>query len=510
MNKYGFTEEEWKETLGILKKYKEVEKVVLFGSRAKNTFKPMSDVDIVLFGEKINHSLIASLQSDFEDSQIPYMFDVITYKTITSNELKEHIRIYGKTIFGEQNLCVLNKNIFNQIPFSKVLVDESISYGIVQPGAPKDLNSVPVIRVNNFSNGVINTNDIKNVASEVEAKYHRTRLKGGELLITVVGTIGATAIATKEMKDWNVARAVSVANIKKEFNSKYIQYCFKTKDIIHQMYGSTNDTVQPTLNLSSLKDLILSIPNKVIQDQIVNILTAFDDKIELLQAQNKTLETTAQTIFKEWFGKYQIGDELPEGWSLRSFYSIGDFINGSAFKSSDFSSNKEGLPIVKIAELKNGITESTAFTKKILNSKYLINNYDILFSWSGSPETSIDIFLWTNNEAYLNQHTFNVRFKDDSKKAWYYFLLKFYKPLFIQLAKMKQTTGLGHVTISNLKEYKFAHPPAFVLEETKVLFTGYYEKIASNYMQIQSLKKTRDTLLPKLMSGQLRVNDFKE
>ena len=108
------------------------------------------------------------------------------------------------------------------------------------------------------------------------------------------------------MNGWNVARAVSVAKIKESYNVKYVKYCFKNRDVINQIYGRTNDTVQATLNLSSLKEIILSIPNGIHQDLIVNVLTAFDDKIELLQAQNRTLETMAQTIFKEWFGKYRL------------------------------------------------------------------------------------------------------------------------------------------------------------------------------------------------------------
>ena len=90
-------------------------------------------------------------------------------------------------------------------------------------------------------------------------------------------------------------------------------------------------------NKTEFKKIEFIIPPLPEQKAIAKVLTAFDDKIELLQAQNKTLETIAQTIFKEWFGKYQVGDELPEGWRVGKFGEVIEFINGYAFKSKDLS-----------------------------------------------------------------------------------------------------------------------------------------------------------------------------
>lgn len=293
----------------------------------------------------------------------------------------------------------------------------------------------------------------------------------------------------------------------KNIEKLYLYYFFL--DYRRVLAHSASGTVFKNLTTEIVKNVSINLPPLSEQKAIAKVLTAFDDKIELLQEQNRTLETMAQTIFNEWFGKYQIGDELPEGWKFSPFYSIAKYINGAAFKSQDFSKEKIGLPIVKIAELKNGITDSTAFSKKVVDSKYQIDNGDILFSWSGSPETSIDIFLWTSGKALLNQHTFNVKVEEINEKAWVYFLLKHNKTLFIHLAKMKQTTGLGHVTISDLKDNLFLLPPKDVIKQFNKVFNGFLDKIEINQNQIQSLTKTRDTLLPKLMSGQVRVNNTK-
>jgi type I restriction enzyme, S subunit len=158
--------------------------------------------------------------------------------------------------FGEGD----NVNEWKEYEFSDVLIDKSISYGIVQPGFHTEINSVPIVRVNNIKNGSIRTDDVLKVSSEIEQKYQKTRLEGGELLITVVGSVGECAIVPESLKGWNVARAVSVARIQEGFDKQFIRYCFKSEDLKFQMYGNTNDTVQPTLNLSSLKKLVLSIP----------------------------------------------------------------------------------------------------------------------------------------------------------------------------------------------------------------------------------------------------------
>jgi type I restriction enzyme S subunit len=179
-------------------------------------------------------------------------------------------------------------NEWKEIEFSQLLIDESISYGIVQPGSHTEINSVPIIRVNNIKNGYIKTEDVLKVSEEIERKYKKTRLKGGELLITVVGSVGECAIVPNKLIGWNVARAVSVARIKKDFDKRFIKYAFKTDDIIFQMYGNTNDTVQPTLNLSSLKALKLTIPPLPEQTAIASVLSSLDDKIDLLHRQNAT------------------------------------------------------------------------------------------------------------------------------------------------------------------------------------------------------------------------------
>lgn len=213
---------------------------------------------------------------------------------------------------------------------------------------------------------------------------------------------------------------------------------------------------------------------------------------------NENLEQQAQAIFTQRFCSNSVIG------TVKSLYDFADFINGTSFKSNEYSN--EGLPIVKIVELKNGITETTQYFNGTKDSKYTVENGDILFSWSGNPETSIDIFVWTHGQAILNQHTFNV--KCYTPHRWFmYLMLKHFKPEFTHIASGKQTTGLGHVTASDLKRL------TFVFDEDEMTsfedeITPLMECVYNNTIENQKRSLLRDALLPKLMSGEIDVTNI--
>jgi type I restriction enzyme S subunit len=237
---------------------------------------------------------------------------------------------------------------------------------------------------------------------------------------------------------------------------------------------------------------------------LVETLDALDDKIELNRRSNETLEALAQSIFKSLFVNASATNP-PKGWDVRALYDCADFINGAAFRNEHFSAERQGLPVVKIGELKNGISAQTKFCEVEREPKYRIASGDILFSWSGSPDTSIDIFVWTGGDGWLNQHIFKIQFKRPVEKYFVYYLLRHLKPVFIEIARDKQTTGLGHVTGQDLKRLKTAFPPDDVLQDFNQVAEPLFQKVYSNLRESRTLAELRDALLPKLLSGELRV-----
>lgn len=196
---------------------------------------------------------------------------------------------------------------------------------------------------------------------------------------------------------------------------------------------------------------------------------------------------------------------VPEGWAYEPVYGVAKFINGAAFKSVHFSNEGEGLPVVKIAELKNGVSGQTKFTDQSFDPKYRVSNGDILFSWSGNPDTSIDTFIWQRGDGWLNQHIFKVSLHKENDYAYVYSLLKNLKPVFAEIARDKQTTGLGHVTAGDMKRLNVVSAPTEVKSAFNKIASSLIERRNSAFYEVNTLVNLRDSLLPKLLSGQLQI-----
>lgn len=305
-----------------------------------------------------------------------------------------------------------------------------------------------------------------------------------------------------------------------------------------------NGTGIQNLSQGYLASMRVSLPDMSTQTRIVDLLGSLDDKIELNRRMNETLEAMAQAIFRDWFVDFgstrrklegaadpltimgglvqdteraqaladlfpaAFGDDgLPEGWENKPLLDQANWINGAAYKNMHFSDAPDALPVVKIAELKNGVTSNTKRTNTALGERYRISDGELLFSWSGNPDTSIDAFVWIGGDAWLNQHIFAVRENGTRSRAALYVLLKALMPQFAELARNKQTTGLGHVTKEDMKRLEIAVAPSSVEAAFEEIITPIFGLIVSKLSENRTLAATRDLLLPKLMSGEIHLSE---
>ena len=353
---------------------------------------------------------------------------------------------------------------------------------------------LPMVRVTDIKGGYLALDQsvkVDNQTFDLFVKNHKPQQ--GDIVISRVGSYGNFSyVATNEPFCLGQNTAIIVPHI----NSRFLYYSLIsniTKQYIEKIVtGST----QKTISLKDIKAIPVLLPEREEQEKISSVLTAIDEEIEINKKINDNLLQQAMTLFVHTFI-----DDPPCGES-RPLYDFADYINGAAFKQDDYSAS--GLPIIKIAELKNGITDSTQFFAGDKGEKYLIHDKDILFSWSGNPDTSIDIFIWASGDAILNQHTFNVKSKEGFR--WFvYLMLKYFKPQFTQIASNKQTTGLGHVTATDLKRLTFIYDRDKIasFEET---IEPTMEMMFNNILENRSLISLRDFLLPRLMSGEIDVS----
>ena len=242
-------------------------------------------------------------------------------------------------------------------------------------------------------------------------------------------------------------------------------------------------------------NLFLNLPPLPEQQAIAEVLSSLDDKIDLLHRQNKTLEQLAETLFRKWFI-----EEAEESWEEKGLDEIAEFINGLACQKFPRKSGETGLPVIKIKEMRTGITESSDWATADVPEKYIIENGDMLFSWSGS----LDIVLWFGGKGVLNQHLFKV--SSDYYPQWfYYFWTQFHLQEFKGIADDKATT-MGHIQRHHLSDARVVVPTKVELQKMDETVNPLFQKIKSNTAQIRTLTQLRDTLLPKLMSGEVRVN----
>lgn len=197
----------------------------------------------------------------------------------------------------------------------------------------------------------------------------------------------------------------------------------------------------------------------------------------------ESLTTTGDPL-RQW-------KDSPDDWEEIKLWDLAEYINGRAFKPTDFS--KVGLRVIKITELKYGISSDTALYEGDYDDKYLLETGDLLFAWSGNPETSLDAFIWQDGQALLNQHIFRVIPRKGIDKQYLYFLLKFLRPTFIRTARDK-ATSMGHVKVSDLKRL-IAWVPHLIEQRTIACILGSLDdKIKLNTQMSKTLEEIGQVL----------------
>ena len=282
---------------------------------------------------------------------------------------------------------------------------------------------------------------------------------------------------------------------------------------LHQLENLSilnSGSAQPQITIESLTKYSFRIPSLDDQRRIVTVLSSLDRKIELNNKINADLEEMAQAIFKNWFvdfepfkdGKF-VDSELgmiPEGWKVGRLTEIASYMNGLAMQKFPPENNEDSLPVLKIKELGQGFcgTDSDRCSCNI-KDECKIHNGDVIFSWSGT----LLVDVWCGGDCGLNQHLFKVTSKD-YPKWFYYYWTKHHLQEFIHIAKDKAVT-MGHIKRGHLEEAMVAIPDNDSMEKAHELFEPILSKMISLRLESSRLSLLRDTLLPRLMSGELEV-----
>jgi len=318
-------------------------------------------------------------------------------------------------------------------------------------------------------------------------------LKEGDVLLVTRGNLGEVGYYHGIYGEGTINPSVIILN---NFNgdSKFLFYYLISKQGKANVLSLSSGSSVPAIYQADVYTLKYPKPPIDEQTKISKIAFSIDLKIDLLHRQNATLEKLAETLFRQWFV-----EEAKEEWETKPLSSIAYFLNGLACQKYPPKNDLEKLPVIKIKELSSGITENSDWATTDVKPEYIVKNGDVIFAWSAS----LMVKIWDGQDCILNQHLFKVTSENYPK--WFYFLwCKHYLDEFIAKAASHATT-MGHIKRGDLDDAMVLIPSTKELEEMTFETEPLITKIISNNRQLRLLVNLRDTLLPKLMSGEIRV-----
>lgn len=221
-------------------------------------------------------------------------------------------------------------------------VDRTITYGVVKPG-PEDVEGVPFVRSGDISGGKVEQAALRTITRQLSETYKRTILRGGELLISLVGNPGEVAIAPSELAGANIARQVGLVPLSDSVDRRFVMYYLRSPAGRAQLFTRTQGAVQQVINLADLRTVEIPDINIAQQRRIASILSAYDDLIENNRRRIQLLEESARLLYKEWFVQLRfpghehtkIVDGVPEGWTRLQLGKLATLRYGKALKADD-------------------------------------------------------------------------------------------------------------------------------------------------------------------------------
>ncbi|HBL6082875.1 restriction endonuclease subunit S [Enterobacter hormaechei subsp. xiangfangensis] len=426
-------------------------------------------------------------------------------------------------------------------------------------------SGIPFLRSKNISNYEIVWDDIRYISSAFHNKIKKSVLHPGDVAVVRTGKPGTSCVIPNELSEGNCSDLVIIRVDKNKLCPHYLCY-YLNSIAVHQIDSQIVGAVQQHFNVGSAKSLKIKSPSLLTQKRISFVLQCLDNKIKLNKVTNQTLEQIAQALFKSWFVDFEpvkakisvleaggsqedatlaamtaisgkdadalavferehpeqyaelkataelfpsamqdseLG-EIPEGWSIKPLDGIATYQNGLALQKFRPENENDFLPVVKIAQLKKGFSDGEEKASPNIKPECIIDNGDVVFSWSGS----LMVDIWCGGKAALNQHLFKV--SSTKYPKWLYYKYTAHHLIeFQRIAEAKAVT-MGHIKREHLSQAKCLMPSS----ETVHAFTPFFEpvlnKVISNRLETRKLENIRDTLLPKLLSGEITLPEAEQ
>jgi type I restriction enzyme S subunit len=404
-------------------------------------------------------------------------------------------------------------------------VASEVTVGFVGTMANEYVDSgIPFLRSLNVGRLKIDTYDIRYISQDFHSRISKSRLRPGDVVIVRTGKPGTCAVIPEELPNSNCSDLVIVrcgAEILNRFLCYYVNSAASNHIAAH-----TVGAVQQHFNVASAKTMEIPLPPLGEQKVIAHILGTLDDKIELNRKTNETLEAMAKAHFKSWFVDFdpvrakaegrptglpaEISDlfpdsfedselgEIPSGWEVDSIYSVASVTYGAPFSSSSFNGEGNGTPVARIRDLPG--ESPGVFTTEVHPKGILIAPGDIVVGMDGEFRA----YLWGGEECWMNQRV--CKFIPDIKGRTCFLRESIRKPL-MDVEMSETATTVIHLGKGDIDGFRVVVPTQEILDIFSAATTPLCEEVVANKQQARVLANIRDALLPKLISGEIRIPD---
>lgn len=365
--------------------------------------------------------------------------------------------------------------------------------------SPKDdkNSAIPMLSVKDMKEFDFNYTNCKHISEKDFQTMVRQDCvpKKEDVLVAKDGSYLKEIFVNKEENKKAILSSIAIFRPNKNIVNPYF-LCYMLKNPFVMKYAKDNcvsGSALPRIILKAFKDIKLDIPDLLIQNKSVKIIKNINKKIINNNQINDNLYKMMKIKFEDWItnlNKYEVS----------SLSKIANYTNGLAMQKFRPKDNEESLPVIKIKEMNEGITENTERCSTNIKDEVIINNGDVLFAWSGTLCMSI----WGKGKAGLNQHIFKVT-SDKYPKWFYYFWTLKHLNKFKMIAAGKATT-MGHIKRGELDISEVLIPEDKELQEMHKIMQPLFNKYINNLIQNETLTQLRDTLLPKLMNGEIDLD----
>jgi type I restriction enzyme S subunit len=356
-------------------------------------------------------------------------------------------------------------------------------------------NGIKVFKITQIKgDGTIDIDNCSFIEAKRSQEFQKFFIGYGDILMALSGaTIGKLSrfkSTERVLQNYRVGNFLPLDEL--VLNKDYFYYFLTSKITSHQILANQTQSAQENVGKEDIHKMKVFLPPLPEQKAIAEVLSSIDDKIDLLHRNNKTLEEMAETLFRQWFV-----EGIPSNTPETNIYDYVKIEYGFPFSSKKFNEKSEGTQLIRIRDITKGF--SNTYTTELANEIYIINQGDLLVGMDGE----FRIHIWGGSKAWLNQRVCRVKPLDGTPPLWAYFMMKPHLNFYEQT---KGGTTVIHIGKSDFDEIRIPIPQRATLDKYNRIVQPLFMKILSNYSAITHCTALRNTLLPKLMSGQVRVN----